>query len=62
MDMMGEFAWLLVNERLEAARAEARSRARLPRREPLRVRLGVRLIVLGQRLVQEVPAPQRVVS
>jgi hypothetical protein len=59
---MGEFVGFLVNERLEAARAQARNRALWPRREPLRVRLGVILIALGQRLVQEVPAPQRVAS
>jgi hypothetical protein len=60
MDMSAELVAFLVKERLQSARAEARSRALLPRREPLRVRLGAILIALGQRLVQEVPAPQRI--
>ncbi len=47
----------LVRERLAAARAAAAGRALVPprRRRPLRVRLGVRLIVLGERLVAPPP-------
>lgn len=58
MDSSDLVLQLLVTERLETARAEARRRALVPRpvREPLRVRLGVALIALGQRLLHA-PAP-----
>ena len=53
---------LLVTERLAWAREQARRRALVPPRESLRVRLGLTLIALGRRLLQEVPAPRRVTT
>jgi hypothetical protein len=61
MDTSDVVLGLLVHERLQSAREQARRRALVPERPraPLRVRLGVTLIALGRRLLQEVPAPQR---
>ena len=59
MDTSDLVLQFLVRERLAWARQEARRRALVPPRASLRVRLGVTLVALGRRLLQEVPAPQR---
>ena len=59
MDMSDFVVRFLVTERLAWAREQARRRALVPPGESLRVRLGVTLIALGRRLLEEVPAPQR---
>jgi hypothetical protein len=62
MDMSDYVVRLLVRERLAWAREQARRRALVPpsTRRPLRARLGAMLVALGQRLLQEAPAPRRV--
>ena len=63
MDTSDFVVKFLVAERLSVAREQARRRALVPprSRHSLRGRLGVTLIALGRRLLQqEVGAPQRV--
>jgi hypothetical protein len=62
MDMSDHLIQFLVRERLAFAREQARRRALVPApaHRPLRARLGAALVALGQRLLQEAPARQRV--
>jgi hypothetical protein len=62
MDMSDYVVGFLVRERLAWAREQARRRALVPpsTRRPLRGRLGATLVTLGQRLLQEAPAPRSV--
>ena len=62
MEISDHLVRLLVTERLEAAREQARRRALVPppTRRSLRARLGAALVALGHRLLEEAAAPQRV--
>jgi hypothetical protein len=62
MEISDDLVRLLVTERLQAAREQARRRALVPRttRPSLRARLGTTLVALGHRLLEEGAAPQRV--
>jgi len=62
MEISDHLVRLLVTERLQAAREQARRRALVPpaRRRSLRARLGATLVVLGHRLLEEGATPQRV--
>lgn len=62
MEISDDLVRLLVTERLQAARDQARRRALVPptTRRSLRARLGATLVALGHRLLEEGAAPQRV--
>ena len=62
MEMSDDLVRLLVTERLQSAREQARRRAVVPptTRRSLRARLGATLVALGHRLLEEGAAPQRV--
>ena len=62
MEVSDHLVRLLVTERLQAAREEARRRALVPptARRSLRARLGATLVALGHRLLEERAAPERV--
>ena len=62
MDMSHHLVWFLVRERLAWAREQARRRALVPPspRRPVRAHVGAALVALGQRLLHEASAPQRV--
>ena len=60
MEISDHLVRLLVTERLEAAREQARRHALMPARRSLRARLGTTLVALGHRLLEEAAAPQRV--
>jgi len=62
MDISDHLVGFLVRERLAFAREQARRRALVPapRHRPLRARLGAALVALGQRLLHDTTAPERV--